>query len=166
MCFHKTEPAPEQIQRVAFKREISVKFGGKSVPTLDRAWAEESHQSSTKKLICFYGGTASLPPRSHLVALSSGRRGDTPPVGRQDALLKATGGRSGLTDTESAASPAGRLPASSDWGSDPAHMNKTPTCTLQFGAVAVTTGLGKPDPRLNATRLNKCASQWDEDCLH
>lgn len=68
----------------------------KSVPTSDRAWAEKSHQSSTKKLICFYGRTVSLPPRSHLVALSSGRGGDTPPVGRQDALLKATGGCSGL----------------------------------------------------------------------
>lgn len=77
-------------------RGISVKFGEKSVPTSDRAWAEKSHQSSTKKLICFYGRTVSLPPRSHLVALSSGRGGDTPPVGRQDALLKATGGRSGL----------------------------------------------------------------------
>lgn len=49
-------------------------------------------------------------------ALRSGRRGDTPPVGRQDSLLKATGGTQrtpGLTgtdtdtDTEAAASPGG-----------------------------------------------------------
>lgn len=41
--------------------------------------AEGNRQSSTKKLICFYGGA-----RSHLqlATLCSGRRGDTPPVGR------------------------------------------------------------------------------------
>lgn len=61
--------------------------------TSGRAGAGKSHQSSTKKLICFYGGAESLPPHLHLVALRSGRRGDTPPVGRRDALLKATWGQ-------------------------------------------------------------------------
>lgn len=61
--------------------------------TLGRAGAGKSHQSCTKKLICFDGGAESLPPHLHLVvALRSGRRGDTPPVGRQDAVLKAKGG--------------------------------------------------------------------------
>ena len=53
-----------------------------------------------------------LPLHLHLAALRSGRWGDTPPVGRQDSLLKANGwvGRGtpskGLTDAESAASTA------------------------------------------------------------
>lgn len=59
---------------------------------------------------CFYGGAESLPPHLHLVALRSGRRDDTPPVGRQDALLKATGGGHagpGDSRTLSAAFPGG-----------------------------------------------------------
>lgn len=56
----------------------------------------------------------SLPPRSHLVALSSGRGGDTPPVGRQGALLKATGGRSGLKAHRLQLPPAGRLSAQTE----------------------------------------------------
>lgn len=56
----------------------------------------------------------SLPPRSHLVALSSGRGGDTPPVGRQDALLKATGGRSGLKAHRLQLPPAERLSAQTE----------------------------------------------------
>lgn len=39
-----------------------------------------------------YGRAESLPPHLHLVKQRFGRRGDTPPVGRQDALLKATVG--------------------------------------------------------------------------
>ncbi len=77
--------------------------------TLGRAGAGKSNQSSTKKLICFYGGTESLPPHLHLVALRSGRRGDTPPVGRQDALLKATVGGGG-EGTRSRDSPTPTLP--------------------------------------------------------
>lgn len=63
-------------------------------PGRDRA--VESHPSSTKKLMCFYGGHESLPPHLHLVKQSSGRSGDTPPVGRQDALLEATVGAPSL----------------------------------------------------------------------
>ncbi|KAK1895147.1 Mediator of RNA polymerase II transcription subunit 15 [Dissostichus eleginoides] len=51
---------------------------------LEHGESPEQH----KKLVCFYGGAAPLPPLLHLL-LRSGRRGDTPPVGRQDALLKA-----------------------------------------------------------------------------
>lgn len=79
-------------QRDAPHKHVNICKVWKTGLTLGRAGAGRSRQSSTKKLICFYGGAESLPPHLHLVALCSGRRGDTPPVGRQDALLKATGG--------------------------------------------------------------------------
>lgn len=116
----------KQIESSAVKKNVNICYKYKFGLTLGRAGAGKSHQSSTKKLICFYGGAESLHPHLHLVALRSGRRGDTPPVGRQDALLKATGKegvarRTGrLTDTESAASPGGRQWAS---GRTEAHYN-------------------------------------------
>lgn len=91
----------KQIESSAVKKKknVNICYKYKFGLTLRRAGAGKSHQSSTKKLICFYGGAESLPPHLHLVALRSGRRGDTPPVGRQDALLKATGG-GGTPDRE------------------------------------------------------------------
>ncbi|CAB1453797.1 unnamed protein product [Pleuronectes platessa] len=51
------------------------------------SWSREESPEQHKEVDL----AVSLPPHSHLVALRSGRRGDTPPVGRQDSLLKATG---------------------------------------------------------------------------
>lgn len=94
--------------------EICVKFGRMGLPQVE---PEPETVTRAAQRSCFYGGVESLPPHLHLLALRSGRRDDTPPVGRQDSLLKATGGgHAGPRDsrTLSAASPGGE-DSSSGW---------------------------------------------------
>lgn len=57
-----------------------------------QSWSREESPEQHKEVDLFLWRSRVASPALASVALRSGRRGDTPPVGRQDALLKATGG--------------------------------------------------------------------------
>lgn len=109
LVFPKAVPA--KIQRRRWKggsaRNTDICAFCKIGLTPDGAVVAKSWQSCTKKLLFFYEGGESLPPNSHLVPLSHAalRRGDTPPVGQQDALPRTGWTHKAPTSADSEGSP-------------------------------------------------------------